>query len=283
LHTFVISPLRLIAVLIAAIATFSSALDSSAGTFEDDFAVVFIDAATEAKHGRFPLDRALLADAIEHLAAAKSKAVVLKFFYDQPKDTTGDQRLADSLRRLPVALQARMDDTETRPNPLPARFTLPIGAQTAVGGTNGWIPLPLFCEHAKDVGFVDFVSTTVPLLETYRGQTVKSLVLCSMELATSQPSVITPGQKLIIGQKTWKLDPNNQITAKLPKSDDLQYVPFHKVLDKSVSTNAFAGKVVILAYDGLNIHTVDTTIGKVKAHRMFVYSLKSIYEQGVTK
>ena len=42
----------------------------------------------------------------------------------------------------------------------------------------------MFCAHAKDVGFVDFDSAQVPLLETYQPRTVKSLVVCAIELAT---------------------------------------------------------------------------------------------------
>ena len=38
-------------------------------------------------------------------------------------------------------------------------------------------------------------------------------------------------------------------------------------------------KVVIIGYDGPSIQTIPTDIGPIKAHRFFVYSLKSVYEQ----
>jgi hypothetical protein len=251
-----------------------------AAAFEDDFIVVFIDAQTEAKYGAFPLDRGLIADAIDELAAAKAKGVVLKFFYDQPKDAASDGRLAKSLTKLPVALQARLDETEAKPNPLPVRFTLPtINAETAVSGLSGWIPLPLLAGQAKAIGFVDFSSATVPMLETYQGQTVKSLILCSIELATGKPASITPGKSLSFGEQSLRLDSKNQITAKLPKTDALKYIPFHTLLDKSTPASALAGKVVIIGYDGSKIHSLETSLGKVKAHRLFVYSLKGVYEQ----
>lgn len=255
-----------------------------AGTFDDDFVVVFIDAQSEVKYGAFPFDRKWTAEAIDVLAEAKAKAVVLKFFYDRPSDTASDQRLAKSFTRLPVALQARLDDTESKPNSLPDRFTLPaLKTETAVSGRSGWIPLPLLSKQAKAIGFVDSASTTVPILETYQGQTVKSLVLCSIELALGKSAVIEPGQKITIGPKTWKLDTKNLSTGNLPKADDLKYVTFHQLLDKSAPAKLFAGKVVILGYDGPKIHTLDSAIGKVKAHRMFVYALKGIYEQAEDK
>ncbi|MGV3755761.1 MAG: hypothetical protein ACO1QS_10305, partial [Verrucomicrobiota bacterium] len=152
-----------------------------------------------------------------------------------------------------------------------------------VSGRSGWIPLPLFSEQAKAIGFVDSASTTVPMLETYQGRTVKSLVLCSMEMVPGQSAVIEPGKKISIGQKTWKLDTKNRLAGNLPKADDLKYVPFHQLLDRSAPAKLFAGKVVILGYDGPKIHTLDSAIGKVKAHRMFVYSLRGIYEQAAEK
>jgi CHASE2 domain-containing sensor protein len=39
-----------------------------------------IDEASEAKYGGFPIDRALTAQAIEKLAAAGVRGIVLKFF-----------------------------------------------------------------------------------------------------------------------------------------------------------------------------------------------------------
>src|ERR1700744_5617891 len=100
-------------------------------SFQDDFAVVFIDAASEAKYGTFPLDRPLLARAIQKAGELQARGVVLKFFFDLPKGEAGDNALAQSLTNLPVVLQARMDNTTTNPNPLPARFTLTgVAAQT---------------------------------------------------------------------------------------------------------------------------------------------------------
>src|ERR1035437_7082422 len=138
-------------------------------SFRDDFAVVFIDTASEAKYGTFPLDRSLLARAIQRASDLHARGVVLKFFFDLPKTEASDFSLAQAMTNTPIVLQARIDDTETHPNPLPARFTLEgMQSQTQASGRSGWIPLPRFVANAHDVGFVDFSSTQVPLLESYQ-------------------------------------------------------------------------------------------------------------------
>jgi hypothetical protein len=177
-------------------------------------------------------------------------------------------------------LQARIDDAERTPNPLPERFTLlNMEATTAVSGISGWIPLQRFSERAHDIGFVDVASLSVPILETYRGQTVKSLVLCAVELAAGKRSVIQPARSITIGKNMLKLDARNQVVVSLRGEQAIQYIPFHALLDGNVRDGELEGKVVVLAYDGPNIHAVTTSIGTVKAHRFFVYVLRSVYEE----
>jgi hypothetical protein len=67
---------------------------STARDFSRDFAVVFATESTEARFGRIPLDRALIAKAIESAARHVAKGVVVKFFLDQPRTTEGDNQLA---------------------------------------------------------------------------------------------------------------------------------------------------------------------------------------------
>jgi hypothetical protein len=249
-------------------------------SFRDDFAVVFIDAASEARYGAFPFDRSLVAQAIRQAADLGAKGVVLKFFFDQPKAEAGDSLLAAALTNLPVLLQARIDDTEPHPNPLPDRFTLPeVKAQTVISGRSGWLPIPRFIANARDVGFVDFASTQVPRLETYQSRTVKSLVVCCIELATDKSAVMGPNGTMKFGTNELRLDARNCVTARLPAKDDLAYIPFNQFLAGETPAKQIKGKVVIIGYDGPGIQSFDTAIGPVKAHRLFVYDLQSIYEQ----
>lgn len=249
-------------------------------SFRDDFAVVFIDNASEAKYGTFPLDRSLFAKAIQKASDLHARGVVLKFFFDQSGAEASDHALAEALTNLPVVLEARIDDMATEPNPLPARFTLNgMKSQTAVSGLSGWIPLPSFLTHAHDVGFVDFSSTQVPLLERYQDHTVKSLVLCCIELATGKRAVIEPGQKVTFGKDALQLDAHNCVQAKLPTKDDLAYIPFDKFLAGDIPAGLIQGKVVIIGYDGSQMHSFPTGIDQIRAHRLFIYDLQSIYNR----
>ncbi len=248
-------------------------------SFHDDFAVVFIDAAAEAKYGAFPFDRAIEAKAIREAASLGAKGVVMKFFFDQPKDAAGDLALAAAMTNLPVVMQACVDDSEAHPNPLLARFTIPsVRSLTQISGERGWIPLPMFSANARDVGFVDFDSLRVPLLETYQSNTVKSLVVCCIELAKGNRATISPEGKMKFGTNSLQAD-GQYCVAKLPAKDDLAYIPFDDFLSGKVPASAIKGRVVIIGYDGPHIQTIPSIIGSIKAHRLFVYALKSVYEQ----
>src|ERR1700741_1748893 len=93
-------------------------LASSSG-WPHPFAAVFVDDATEQALGPFPYDRGLYAQAIESLRQAGAKAVVIKYFLDQAKPGDGDDQLAAEMKKIPVLLQARLDNSESHPNPLP--------------------------------------------------------------------------------------------------------------------------------------------------------------------
>lgn len=248
-------------------------------SFSNDFAVVFIDAATEAKLGKFPLDRALIAKAVLKAGEQQAKGVVLKFFLDQPRNEASDRALAGALTNLPVLLQARIDDSEAQPNPLPERFTLPkIKGPTATVGVSGWLPLPMFSANAKDVGFADVFSEET-LLKTYQAKTVKSVTLSCIEMATGSPMVITTNGQMKFGAKVLPVDSRYMAPAKWPVKDNLAYIPFHQFVAGEVAASQIKGKIVIIGYDGPQMHTIPTSMGQVRAHRLFVYNLQSIYGQ----
>jgi CHASE2 domain-containing sensor protein len=73
-----------------------------------------IDSVTEAKLGAFPIDRAHIANSINILSSAGAKAVVLKFFYDQPSNEKSDAALQAAIVKstAKILLQARIDDAK---------------------------------------------------------------------------------------------------------------------------------------------------------------------------
>jgi CHASE2 domain-containing sensor protein len=217
-----------------------------AAGFSETFAVVLIDNATEAQLGEFPLPRSRIAAAVERAADLKAKAVVLKFF--------------------------------------PKKFVLTnLNADVSLSGRSGWIPLPSLATNAHDIGFVDLdgdVATAVPMLERYQDQVVKTLVLCCLEAATGGKAVIDPGKMLTLANgTTLPLDPQNRVPAKLPTKDELNYIPFHNFIAGKTPAKDLAGKVVIIGYDGEKIPVVQTPVGPVRAHRLFVRQLRTVWDR----
>jgi hypothetical protein len=250
---------------------------------DDPFAVVFIDHKTEETYGGFPLDRAILAKGIREIKKHKPRGIIIKFFLDLPKDPASDRALAESFDGVPVVLEARLEDSVAKPNPLPVRFVLrtPLARRnTALLGRSGWLPLEIFSAKAADIGFVDFyVPEKVPIIEQYQGAAVKSLYLCAVELALGQTAEVFPGKRLVIGKQEVALTEESELSVTMPVKDELDYTPFHAVVDGKVKLSFFENKVVILGYDGTNIHSINTSLGKIKAHRFFCYGLASLYRR----
>ncbi len=208
--------------------------------------------------------------------------MILKFFYDRPKDQRADGQLADAIAKLPVLLQARIDDTEANPNSLPQRFFPEIGSSIAstkgLAGKSGWIPLPVFADKARDVGFVDSRDASfLPMLEQYQGRPVKSLALCALELALGETASLEAGPRLRLGKRSLQLNGNLEIAIQFPKSAEMAYVPFHELLESTKRDSELIGKFVIMGYDGAKIHKLETPIGRINAHRYWVLALESAH------
>lgn len=230
---------------------------------ESIFVPIFIDARTEVKLGPFPYDRAVSADAIVAFAKLGAKGVVLKFFIDQPKGQ-GDDALALAMTKLPVILQARCDDTEAKPNPLDARFTIPATNKMnfAVTCNAGWIPLPRLQQNAANVCFVDqTLVDAATMLESYQSRAVKSLYVCALELARKPVPTANSGG-------TRKVD-----LAKVPRFDVISLVD---VLDGKIDRARVAGKIVVFGYEGPKAAMFDTAIGRISAHRVFIANLLAL-------
>ena len=252
------------------------------------FELVLIDSASEKQLGGFPIDRALIAKAITVLKQAGARAVVLKFFYDQPsKSPESDEALAGAIGSIKTLLQARIDEAELPANPLPARFI--TGAVTgnfksSLTGTSGWIPLAPFAAAAFDVGFVDIASPdSVPMIESYQNKPVKSLTLAALEIAARETAKIDSGVRVTLGKKSVVLTEDNQVVLKLSSVALPDYVSFTALLDGKINSaqlqEKFRDKVVVIGYDGEKMHFLTTNAGLVKAHRLFYLGLLDVYRQ----
>jgi CHASE2 domain-containing sensor protein len=252
---------------------------------QSPFALVMIDEASEAKYGGFPVDRAFTAQAIEKLAVAGVRGVVLKFFFDAPSNTASDAALASAMSKTKVILQARIDDSESKPNRLPERFALPVGAgPVAVSGVSGWLPLPILSNRAHNVGFVDITSPDrVPAFERLGDRSYPSLTVAAISLALGDPALnIAPGKQLRLGSKTIPLDAQSQITLSANAfrgADDTAYFSLADVVEGKVSLQALRGKLVVIGYHGSRMPTVRVNAGAIKLHLAFWLTLNDVWKQ----
>src|SRR5262245_35630557 len=140
------------------VVVFSSFAGSSIAGSLSPFVFVMIDSKTEGIHGGLPFNRALMAKAVDRLAAAKAKGIVLKFFYDLPSTEDRDSALESSICGSPVALQACLNDSEeATTNSIAVKFQVE-GAplqEIPLFGDTGFIPLRRFSKCAHGIGFVD--------------------------------------------------------------------------------------------------------------------------------
>ena len=258
---------------------------SRAEALTHPFALVLIDDANERQHGGLPIDRKLVAQAVTALKGAGAKGVVLKFFYDQPdKLPENDKALAEAISGTKTLLQARIDEAEFEPNPLPPRFAMDkteTNLKSAFSGDNGWIPTPQFANAAHDIGFVDLISPErVPMVESYKNTPVNSLTLAALELATGETGQIDNGVRLTLGSKSVALTADNQVALKLNINEKLDYVNLSDVLDGGAATlSRFRGKVVVIAYDGIKAEAINTNAGLIKSHRLFYLGLLDVWRQ----
>ncbi len=102
-----------------------------------DIVIIAIDEASIARFGRFPWPRALMADALDRVAAARPKAVALDVLYTEPTaqaNNDDDRRLAGAIARAGnVAVAAQLIAANDRARPAEWLRPLPEIAALAAG------------------------------------------------------------------------------------------------------------------------------------------------------
>lgn len=272
---------RVLSVAVALLVLCGVAPAAAQGPFE----AVFVDAKTERALGPFPYDRKVYADALRRLRDAGAKAVVVKFFLDQAKSPEGDAALAAEMKAIPCFLQARIDDAEPSSNPMPARFavTKATGAFAgAMSAGSGWIPAPAFADAAAGVGFVDVRSADeplrVPAALLFQGRVYTSLHLAVLQSMLG-PLGVHDGKSVSLGGVAAALGADNEVVVSLPAADSLAPISLADLLAGTVAPARFKGKVVVFGYDGDKQDDFATPIGRVRAHRLFYYSLVDLHRR----
>jgi CHASE2 domain-containing sensor protein len=245
---------------------------------ESPFVIIMYDNKTEAALGAFPPKRTVWANTVDKVQTLNAKAVVLKFFFDLPRDE--DIVLSDSIQKIPTFLQACINDDEPSNNQLDERFTVKLAMNNAnvLSGNNGWLPVKALEKNAYDVGFVDIRDiNNIPIIENYNGKYVKSLYYCLLQYVF--PDLKMDSNYLVNDHKKIKLNNNIEMNVNYPIQDNLKFISLCDVLNNTVDSKDIENKIVIIGYDGNNSETLTITTGKVKKHRVFIYGLFDMYNQ----
>jgi hypothetical protein len=249
------------------------------------FKVIFIDKKTEDKLGKISYDRKIYADAIKILKNAKAKAIVIKYFFITPKNESGDNLLAQEIKDIPVFLEASVNNEEKNPNIISENFVykkINENTNNIISGDYGFIPLPIFSKNCFDIGFVDVTTKNydqIPLIEKFKGKIYKTLWFSILNYIFNNNSEIKNSEYIKINGKTVLLNKYNEIKVDLPEKDNIDYISFVDLIENNFDKKQIENKIIILGYDGDNISSIDTKIGKIKMHRYFYYTLIGLYNK----
>ncbi|MBU0712850.1 CHASE2 domain-containing protein [bacterium] len=252
---------------------------------DSPFTFIYVDIKTENKIGAFPYSRYIYAEAIKAASKNGAKAVVLKYFIDEPKDKNSDVKLAESLLELPVFLQCRLNVPENNPNELPKNFLSPeiniINSPNILAGNSGWIPLEILSENCYNVGFVDIYphknNFHIPVIGLYKNFPIKSLPIKIFEFLYSE-NIGIENRKLIFRGKSYKLTSELEYMFTFPHKERLIKHSFVDLLEDRIDKKELSGKIVILGYDGPHQAAIKTPIGELKVHDYFGYVLLGLYD-----
>ncbi len=114
---------------------------ASAHPAADDVLIVAIDDRSLAEAGRWPWDRAKMAQLLDRLTAARAKSVLLDVLYTEPSSAKSDQDLAQAMARA-------------------RNVALPFGLTPAEGRTAGFDAVPIIPDLAEQVFATGHVAIT---------------------------------------------------------------------------------------------------------------------------
>lgn len=245
------------------------------------FVAIFVDATTEAKLGRFPIERTYYAKALEQLKSGQARGVVLKYFFDLPRK--GDDELVLAMKGIPTLLQARIDNEEPATQKLsPLFFQSDVKGplKNLITGKKGWIPLPRLQQSAAGVGFVDTrtgLHLNYPVIESYQGKAVPTLVLLTVEMALNEKAAIEVGQAIKWKNLTIPLTPESEL--KITAKSSLKIYSLADLLDGKIATSELKDKIVILGYTGSKSPKLQTELGTLESHDLFLAAVEDLYQR----
>ena len=252
---------------------------ASAASFESKFAVVVVDAQSEAKLGGFP-SREVLSQLIDRIAAGKPKSIILKYFLDTPGNEADSKLLAQSIGKTRVILQATLNKDPPTSQALDERFFFQgsLGPlKPALAGDGGWLPQKLFADRAPKVCFVDVVKPErVPMFELFHQRLVESLYACALAEAFGETKLQVERNRISFGDQSLALNEAAEVSISLENLDMPVSTSAFQLLEPKFDPAIFAGKVVVLAYTGSRSPTLDVCGMSIPIHQLFLAQLREL-------
>lgn len=252
---------------------------AEAASFQSKFAVVVVDAQTEAKIGGFP-SRAVLSQLIDRIAAGNPKSIILKYFLDTPGNEADSILLARSIGKTRVILQATINKEPPISQLLDERFFFsgPLGPlKPALSGDKGWLPQKRFADRAPNVCFVDVVNPEqVPMLELFHQRPVESLYACALAEAFGESKLQADRHRISFGDQSLALNEMAEVRIRLEDLEMPASASAFQLLEPKFDPAVFAGKVVILAYTGIRSPILDVHGISIPIHQLFLAQLREL-------
>lgn len=206
--------------------------------------------------GKFPLDRQLYAQALTRLRDDGANMVVLKFFFDEDKDS--DSKLAAQMKLLPTLVQRGVKYGN-------ASAKLMAGEPEYVSAR--------IADAAAGTGFVDARVTAehdrVELFAIVAGKPLKSLPLLVAEAASGSQSV-SADHSITIGAHKFEVDDQGRAMCKYRDIPLPKVYPLNAVLHGDVPAGTFSGKVAIIGYLASDSPLIDYSLKRhIKIHEVF--------------
>ncbi|MEZ5729984.1 MAG: adenylate/guanylate cyclase domain-containing protein [Burkholderiaceae bacterium] len=235
---------------------------------DDAVVIVDIDEHSLAREGRWPWDRARIAEMVRRLVDDGGARVVGfdVVFAERTRDPAADEVLASILRDRPVVLgyyfsSDRGGHVQGRlPRPAFSSNALPPGM--TVASWNGYgANLPILMDAAAGVGFfnpaldVDGIVRTLPLMAEYRGQIYESLVLRMLRVYLGSATMTLDRDEMrVSGERGSVVLPVSRgLTALVPfagqwrgPGDSFRYVSAAAVLAGEVDASVFKDRIVLI-------------------------------------
>ena len=197
--------------------------------------LVAIDDATARRYGPLPLERGLLAQGLERLAAAGPRALALDVLLAEPEDPEAERRIARALGSVPsVAAAALESDPADRP-----RWIEPL-PELAVAARVG---------HAHADPDPDGVVRSVLLVKTAEGRRRWALALETAALALQAGRPVETPDEIRIGSIRVPAGADGGRLLRIDYAGPegaFPRVSFAAVLDGSADPARFRGKIVIV-------------------------------------